>query len=304
MMTVQAHLDTNSIVIGDQIGYEITVKRDKNAYVRFPDFGDNLTDEIEIVSKTPVDSFWSKKDQKYVLTQKLVLTAFDSGLFYIPPIEFFLTGEHSSDTIRSGATYLEVYSVPLDTTNTIRDIKSIEKAPLSFGELYPYMLIVIFIGLLVWFMLFYLRKKEKKQPLLVRIKVEEPPHVVALRELEKLKAEKLWQRKKTKLYYSRLTEIVRIYLEKRFSIMALEQTTDEILMELEGQEILSEEDYRLLREMLCQADLVKFAKADPLPDENETHFENACAFVSNTRYRQPELTELNENLSLSKEVTS
>lgn len=304
MITVQAHLDTNSIVIGDQIGYEITVKRDKNTYVRFPGFGDNLTDEIEIVSKTPVDSFWSKKDQKYVLTQKLILTAFDSGLYYIPPLEFLLTGEHNNDTVRSGATYLEVYSVPLDTTNTIRDIKSIEKAPVSFGELYPYLLIVIFIGLLVWFLFYYLRRKEKRQPLLGRIKFEEAPHVVALRELEKLRTEKLWQRKKTKLYYSRLTEIIRIFIEKRFSIMALEETTDEILMELEGQEILTEEDYGLLREMLYQADLVKFAKADPLPDENETHFENACTFVSNTRYRQPEPTELNENVSLSKEVTS
>ncbi|HJX70976.1 MAG TPA: hypothetical protein VJ346_03460, partial [Bacteroidales bacterium] len=289
IMSVQARLDTNEIMIGDQVSYEIEVRRNKNDVVIFPEFKKKLTDEIEIVSKSPVDSFWSKKDKKYILKQKLLLTVFDSGLYYVPPLEFLLISQHNKDTVRTTSSYLEVHPFPLDTTHTIRDIKDIEKAPVSFGEVYPYILIIIFAGLLVWFIIYYLRKKEKNQPLIGRPKIEEPPHVIALRELERLKSAKLWQRKETKLYYSQLTEIIRRYIEGRFGIMAMEQTTDEILIEFEGQEILSEEDYKILREMLCLADLVKFAKAEPLPDENETQFENACTFVNHTKYRQPEL---------------
>ena len=303
IMSVQARLDTNEIMIGDQVSYEIEVRRNKNDVVIFPEFKKKLTDEIEIVSKSPVDSFWSKKDKKYILKQKLLLTVFDSGLYYVPPLEFLLISQHNKDTVRTTSSYLEVHPFPLDTTHTIRDIKDIEKAPVSFGEVYPYILIIIFAGLLVWFIIYYLRKKEKNQPLIGRPKIEEPPHVIALRELERLKSAKLWQRKETKLYYSQLTEIIRRYIEGRFGIMAMEQTTDEILIEFEGQEILSEEDYKILREMLCLADLVKFAKAEPLPDENETQFENACTFVNHTKYRQPELQVLNEKETVNTEIT-
>ncbi len=303
ILTVHARLDTNEIMIGDQVIYEIEVRRNKNDFVKFPEFKEKLTDEIEIVSQSPVDSIWSRKDQKYVLTQKLLLTVFDSGLYYIPPLEFLLVSEYTTDTVRTGATYLEVYPYPLDTTQTIRDIKAIEKAPVSFSEIYPYILFLIFIGLLGWFIIYYFRKKEKNQPLIGRPRIEEPPHIIALRELDRLKSEKLWQRKETKLYYSRLTDIIRRYIEGRFGIMAMEQTTDEILIEFEGQEILSEDDYQLLREMLIQADLVKFAKAEPLPDENETHFENACTFVNHTRYRPPEPQGVNEKVTVGNEIT-
>lgn len=302
-VTVNARLDTNEITIGDQVLFEIEVSRNRDDFVKFPEFGEYLTEEIEIVDKSQVDSFWSKRDQKYVLTQKLLLTAFDSGLYYIPPQEFLYTSQQNSDTIRSAATYLEVFPFPLDTTHTIRDIKAIEKAPVTFSEVYPYILVVIFIGLLTWFIVYYIRKKEKKQPLIGRPKIIEPPHVIALRELDRLKADKLWQRKEIKLYYSRLTEIIRRYIEGRFAIMAMEQTTDEILIEFEGQEILSQNDYRLLKDMLVQADLVKFAKAEPLPDENETHFENAIAFVNGTRYRPPEPQAVSEKATVENEIT-
>ena len=195
-----------------------------------------------------------------------------------------MISQYSVDTIISRSNYLVVHPFPLDTTKTIRDIKAVEKAPLSFSEVYPYVLGAIFIGVLIWFLMYYLKKKKKNEPLIGRPKIQEPAHIIAFRELDALKAEKLWQRKEVKLYYSKLTEIIRRYIERRFRITAMEQTSDEILVEFEGQELLSNDDFLLLKELLIQADLVKFAKADPLPDENETHFENAYKFVNNTKY--------------------
>lgn len=292
VLSIQAQLDTNGIIIGDQVALNIEVRKNKNDIVKFPEFTESLTDEIEIVSKTPVDSLWLKDEKKMLLRQKLVLTVFDSGLYFIPPLKFVLVSQNSVDTIRSRSNYLEVRPFPIDTTGTIRDIKAIEKVPVSFREVYPYFLGAIFAGILVWFLFYYLKKKKNNEPIIGRIKIEEPAHIIAFRELDKLKSEKLWQRKEVKFYYSRLTEIIRRYIEKRFKIMAMEQTSDEILVEFEGQEILSDENHRILREMLILADFVKFAKADPFPDENETHFENAYKFVNNTKYiEQSMLTE-------------
>lgn len=285
VITVKAGLDTNRITIGDQVKFSIEIKKGRNVVINFPVFNDKLTNEIEIIKVSPIDSSWSKTEEKSVLRQELLLTAFDSGLYYIPPIKFTFSDEKISDTIQTSATYLEVYSFPLDTTGTIRDIKAIEKAPLGFREVLPYVLILLVIGGLIWFIFYYLKKKKKNEPVFGREKPVEPAHIIAIRELDRLKAEKVWQRGLIKEYYSRLTEIIRRYIESRFEIIAMEQTTDEILHEFEEQKNLSKDDFKLLKDMLILADFVKFAKADPLPDENEAHFENAYAFVNNTKFQ-------------------
>ncbi len=304
IVSVDARLDSNEIVIGDQVGLNIEVKKNKNDIVKFPVFSDSLTHDIEIISKSPIDSVWLKDEKKVLLRQKLVVTAFDSGLYYIPPLEFLLVTQHAVDTINSRSNYLVVHPFPLDTTKTIRDIKAVEKAPVSFSELYPYILGVIFTGFLIWFLIYYVKKKKKHEPIIGKPKIEEPAHLVALRELDTLKSEKLWQRKEVKLYYSRLTEIIRKYIEKRFKIMAMEQTSDEILIEFEGQEVLSLEDFKLLREMLVLADFVKFAKAAPEPDENESHFENAYKFVNNTKYQEQVIPVTQEVEPANNEITA
>ena len=108
-----------------------------------------------------------------------------------------------------------------------------------------------------------------------------PPHEIALEKLKKLEEEKLWQKGEVKLFHSNTTEIIREYIEQRFSIPALESTTDEILDNFKKVD-LNGELKNILREMLVLADLVKFAKAKPLPDENEKTLQWAYQFVRET----------------------
>jgi hypothetical protein len=282
LLTIDMKLDTNRILIGDQVNMSIKVIKPENSSVIFPQFGANLTDEIEIVNKSEIDS--SKlDDNKVALYQNLTITAFDSGLMYIPPAKFVYQSGRFTDSINSPAEYLEVLPVEIDTTGTIRDIKGIYKAPYSFSEIYPFILALIFTGLLIWFILYYIDRKKKDKPILRRIRPPEMPHVIALRELDRLKAEKLWQQNKVKLYYTRLTEIIRSYIERRFDIMAMEQTTSEILYEFREKEI-ENVNYNILEQLLNLADLVKFARGEPLPEENITHMENAYEFVKSTKY--------------------
>jgi hypothetical protein len=212
----------------------------------------------------------------------LTLTAFDTGLLYIDPIPILCRSGNVVDTFRSDANYLEVLSFPVDTTNTIRDIKGLYKAPLTVREILPWVLLTAALGLLVWFIVYYLKKKKRNEPVLARAIPVEAPDIIALRELENLKSEKVWQQGRVKEYYSRLSDIIRTYLEKRYNTMALEQTSYEILLTIQDY-IGKDGNYSLLKTLLRLSDLVKFAKAEPEPDENMNQLENAILFVRNTR---------------------
>ncbi|MBL7893041.1 MAG: hypothetical protein JNL63_10450, partial [Bacteroidia bacterium] len=93
--------------------------------------------------------------------------------------------------------------------------------------------------------------------------------------------EKLWQEGKVKQYHSRLTDILRLYIEARFKIPALEQTSDEIMSNFRSV-LIDEESKKKIKQVFLVADLVKFAKEQPLPSENELSLTNAFDFVNGT----------------------
>jgi hypothetical protein len=164
----------------------------------------------------------------------LLITAFDTGFFEIPAFNFIAHKGLSHDTVRTLPIYFEIVAVKSDST--LHDIKSNYRAPLSMGEIYAYMkeyypygLIALGLGLLIWLVVRQIRKRLGRGKATIRETVMELPEVIALRELEHLKAEKPWMHNKAKLYHTRLSEILRNYVEGRFHIMALEQTTEEIL---------------------------------------------------------------------------
>lgn len=286
-VSIKAELDTNAIVIGDQINLTFEVLKSKDYHIDFPVFNQKITENIDVLSASPIDSSDIDND-KILLRQKLLITAFDSGLYYIPPIPFVLNSNEYSDTLFTGANYLEVFSVPIDTTGTIRDIKALYKAPVSISEIYPYILLTLFLALATWFLVYYYKRRKDNKPVFSRVKPEEPAHIIAIRELDRVKAEKLWQKQQTKEYYTRLTNIIRMYIERRFGIKAMEETTEEILHEFDSKIADKNINIIILKELLSLADLVKFAKEQPLPEENLNHLENAYVFVKETRIKPEE----------------
>ena len=92
------------------------------------------------------------------------------------------------------------------------------------------------------------------------------PEDEALLKLNQLFDSDLMRRGLIKEYYLRLSEILRIYLEKRFAILAVESTTDEIVKSFKKTDIP-----RPLKEKIASvleaADLAKFAKWKPGPPE-------------------------------------
>jgi hypothetical protein len=280
-LSLKTIIDTNRIVLGDQTGLSYTIERKDDVTVQLPAFDKDLTDGVEIIGSPVVDSVKIKGDG-WKMSLDLTITSFDTGIYYIPPQRFILRDNSFTDTLLSPATYLEVFGVKIDTTGTIRDIKPPANVPFTIGELMLYILPLLVLAVIAWFVIAYIRKRKGKETLFAPSKPEEPPHITAFRELDKIKAQKLWQQKQVKEYYTRITWIIRWYIYKRFEIHALEETSDEILHYI-GSLNLDDINLKNLESLLNLADLVKFAKGEPKPEDNIVHLDNAYEFIKKTK---------------------
>ena len=109
-----------------------------------------------------------------------------------------------------------------------------------------------------------------------------PAHILALEKLQDLLKSEKWKSEEKKAYYSDLTDTVRTYLENRFDIHAMEQTTREIINDLKYASI-SEEDKVYLRKILREADMVKFAKFTPSDEDAYAYLNKSIDFVNRTK---------------------
>lgn len=278
----KAVLDSNRILIGDQIHVDFTVTVPQNAAFIVP----SVTQEalsgngIDLVGSSAVDTTINGQNVSY--HQQWTITAFDSGAYVFPSIP--VLSPDSQLLAQSQALPFFVNTVAVDTTAAIRDIKGIAKVPLTFKEVLPYLLIGLaaaaVIALLVWFILKH-ESKSKPKKKVVKAKPKVKPHITALKELEKLKVKKLWQNGQVKQYYSELTDILRTYIDGRYDINAMEMISSDILKELEGKD-LPQQLRKELEQTLGIADLVKFAKMEPLPDDHDRCFKQAVNFVQET----------------------
>lgn len=289
---VAATLDTNSILIGDQIRLNLQFSGPSGTRVRWPLFADTLTKNLNIVRYGTIDTIPSEDQRLTLLTQRLTITSFDSGYYAIPPIPFYYV-EDQDTTVRMAETYpllLAVHSVAVDTTQPIKPIKGPMKVPLTFREILPWLLLALAILLVIGGVFYYLKKRKKAEPVFsFKPKLKLKPWEIALTELEKLRAKKLWQQGQIKLYYTELTDILRRYLEARFSILAMESTSAEILHDLLAKPELERAHWDQLGQVLMLADMVKFAKALPLPEENEKSLIRATEFIQHTKEKPEEI---------------
>jgi len=262
----------------------------------FPTFpGDSLVTGLGIVNRGKLDTV-SINNERIVLNTDYLITSFDSGLYYIPPVKILA----DNDTFESNYLGIKVMTYDVDTAKMqVFDIKGIQQPPFVLSdylvETFIFLLFYALVLLLIWL---YLRKKfpqfkgESVTPESLL-----PAHVVAIMELDRLKSEKIWKFGKNKKYYTELTEIIRKYIERRFQFNALEMTTDEILT-LFKRDKSSQSVYQNLSQILQLADLVKFAKIEPLESENELSIINSYLFVNQTKQEEVKsMEEQKEELS-------
>lgn len=286
-ISVVSKLDTNVVLIGDQIRLSLEANVPRDLEFHFPMLKDTIIKDVEVLEKSMIDTTFTN-NQNLLLKQDFIVTSFDSGLYVIPAFNFTFKIGDRVDTLQSRELLLQVFTIPIDTTKqAIADIKQPIEASITFEEILPYTPIPLGAILLILLAIYIIRKIRRKEPI-IRIpqKSKVPAHIIAVRDLDKLKDKKLWQQNKIKEYHSEVTEIIRTYIEDRFRVMALEQTSDEILADFDNSDLI---DYRLkeaLKQMFMVADLAKFAKAMPMPDENDLSMRNAYYFVDQTKVEQ------------------
>lgn len=287
---VSATMDSTSIMIGEQTKIHLQVTQGKDRTVQFPVLKDTLMKGIEVVSVLPPDTV-KVSDDRFTVNQDVLITSFDSSLYYIKPFQFVA----GSDTLSSNSLALKVVTYDVDTeSKEFFDIKTVKDAPFVLMDYVWYLIGGLLLILAVIFCIWMYRRWRYRidHPESVEaIAPKLPAHLRALNALDELKTKKLWQKGLEKEYYTDLTDILRSYIQERFHINAMEMTSAEILHTLRKQ-AEAKSSLPNLKQVLELADFVKFAKLHPLPDENEESISNAAAFVSETIEKVKEDTEV------------
>tara|TARA_R110002096_G_scaffold65410_3_gene159351 strand:- start:8498 stop:9433 length:936 start_codon:yes stop_codon:yes gene_type:complete len=279
---VKAEIDTTNIRIGEQFEFKITVNDTKNVII--PKL-ENLTG-LEIIENKKIDTL------KNQLIKKYILTSFDSGAYYIPQQQIFIRQK----LFLTDSLLIKVATVAIDTTKQkMFPIKAIQSEPYQFDDfkLYVWYALIglLLIGLLLYFVL--RKKKEVKEEIIVPAL---PPYEEAIQKLHELDEKLLWQNNQIKEYYSQLTEIVRGFIERELKVPALESTTDElidVLTDFNDSKAIytTKETIKKLRDLLREADLVKFAKSKPMSEQIEANRKEAEDVVTELK---PEVKETPE----------
>ena len=284
-VSVKASIDSTHILIGDQLKLLLEIEKPKKLDVRFPMVPDTFSSHVEVVSRSKIDTLKLDNNDREKLVQQLLITSFDSGMHQIPPFYFRLKDGQMLDSAATRALAFQVHGMKIDTTKGPADIKTVYGAPVTLKEVTPYILGIILIAAIIFFIFYYIRWKKKNMPLFARPeKPAEPAHIIALRELDRIKNQKLWQQEKIKQYYSEVSDTIRNYIQNRFDISAMEQTSSETIgIFKQNKEMVDGRSLDQLQHILSLADLVKFAKYTPLLDDNNLTLMNAYFFVNQTK---------------------
>ena len=278
-ITATASTDTTDYLIGDQIKYSLVIKMSSDVFIINPFFRDTLKN-IDVVSidGPNIEETGTGKIVKYVS----VLSRFDSATVTIPPIriEYRTKNDTTLKSIESNPVTFNVHRMDVSVEEEIKDIKP----PIRLFDYF--FLIYVLIGLIILSILVYYfiwRKYFRSKKEIVVVKKEEKllSHQLALKQLEQLEKEELWQKGFVKEYHSRITEIIREYFEKQFNLPALERTTSESLQLLKHHQ----QGYKVLditEQFLNNADLVKFAKYVPIETVNVEMMNQAKNIVKKT----------------------
>lgn len=295
-VSVNTKIDSIEILIGEQTNVTLSVRTPENSKVEMPRFqGGVITPGILLVGTSVADTTDADNHQK-IVTQIYCITSFDERLYYLPPFTVKVDGK----PYKSNSLALKVLTVNVDTLHkdSFFGPKDVVNNPFSWSDWSGlFWLCVIAMLLLAVSYYLYTRYRDNK-PIIVKPKIIERllPHQKAMREIERIKADKVWASENSKSYYTELTDTLRKYIEERYGFNAMEMTSSEIidrLSKVNDQKAIDE-----LRELFTTADLVKFAKYNTLINENDMNLVTAIEYINKTKIEvDPNAAPIKEKVS-------
>jgi hypothetical protein len=269
--------DVNKIEIGDQVALSVrfTFGAGVNPQeVIYPQIEANtaLNDNIDVLSvnEPTVESTTDNQGNPLMIWQQnFIVGIYAGGNVEVGPFSAI----YKEDTITSNVTTVQVAVPELQEDKGFVGIKDISTDPYTFWEkvwmwikAHWILLLVVFLIIVgsIIIAIYMTRKPEDKGPKVPAI----PLPIQWMKQLESIDQQQLWQNGKHKAYYVEVTGVIRKFIEYKYNIKALEQTSHEIISSLK----LSAIDPAMMnriQNLFSLSDLIKFAKSLPTPQENE-----------------------------------
>jgi hypothetical protein len=276
--------------VGDPLTVELRVETPDEHLVQFPteeDFGELQIRHVETADPRP------GLEGGLVWQQTISAESFTSGVVEVPSLvvkyarkpaqadiepafEHELTTEPLEIEVRSALTTQESVFEPRDITGTLTPPRE-PLGPWAWAAIAGAIVggAAAIVAAILW-----LRRRAKRPPPPIL------PEVWALRALADLQAANLIGGGQAKEFYYRLSEIVRVYIERKFSLAAPEMTTEEFLVTLARDRGALPYDADRLRSFLQACDLVKYAALTPRESDAEQALGTARAFIDATAAAQ------------------
>ncbi len=281
--TLFLDIDRKEITVAERLNLKITVVIDEDYEVKLPGFGEKL-EQFGIVDYHTTQPELTEDNRKE-MSRSYVLEPFLSGEYLIPSMEvtFWKNGEEETEAhkIQTPEVTIAVKSILPEDLEEVR-LNEI-KPPVPFPRSYS---LWIWVGIgsalvvagIAMAVILIRRRKRVEEVWSQRV----PAHELAYEELRRLVAEDLVKKGEVKVFYQRLSGIVRHYIENRFGLRAPEQTTEEFLTSLEAEQEFPGIYKPLLKTFLNHCDLVKFAEHEPRAEDIQKTFDSCKAFIKGT----------------------
>lgn len=273
--------DKTEALIGDKINLQLVAPgMTEDQWINKDVIPADTVNAIHLLETFPIEAAAGNAG----ISRSWTVAVYDTGIVRIPQIPVITNRGGSIDTFYTNDIPIVVSGV-IDSLGAA-PIKPIVYEPARFSDYLPYILGLVGIVLLAIGAWYYSNRPKKEREIIEIVEVK-PPDEIALEALNELENEKLWQKGLIKDYHSKLSHILRAYLEARYAISALELTTGELKDKLEPQ--LNSEQYKQMMQMMHLEDLIKFAKASPPDNVHAEYLEFVRQFVISTRQELKEV---------------
>ncbi len=279
----------DSVLVADQLEYGFRLDSVKpGTMLALQDFSEISNDTLTLVRNWKIDTL-KRSDSGMQIQGSIVIAPFEEGEYNLPQIAVLRESASGKvDTLLFEPPALEVKTMPVDTaTFVIHDIKGQMGYPLTFREILPWIAALWLVAALVILIVSLVRMRRSRSAGELSHS-DDPPHIVALRRLDRFRGNSFWTPDRQKTFYSGITDALKDYIDARFGVDAPEMTTSELFSALKKEKDITPELYSELRELFERADFVKFAKLIADDEQNAAALPVAVRFVTSTYKVEPE----------------
>jgi hypothetical protein len=263
-IAVKASIDKNAILIGEPIRLNLEAELPDGVQARW--FPLDTLPHFEFIEQQPIDT--SDKPNWKLYRQTVTITSFDSGSWTIPAMALEVDEKlYMTDSLPVTVSFSE-----FDPSRDYHDIKDIFEVDNPNTKYINWAIAAITLLSLLALVYFLRKRKEKTAPPVIKPVIALPPLEDALRQLEELKKQDLPRQGQSKVYYSRLNEILKLFISRKSTASVEEKTNDEVTL-LVKQSGMPHNDLISLAQTLRLSDAVKFAKFVPVREDDEKSFE-------------------------------